>query len=228
MSYWYCCNTLRVYCTHVQFGGCPTPRVALSTCVRSIARVHFIPTPRACMRPGGSVTGRLLMPTPSPIQLRIAELQKYQNYLTDVRVQFRDVPLPYRADIAAELRAIADSLSDPIDEILDGYAAPTKSSEDAAPDEREDEEGDDGQVYSVADKMRQWFNLRANEPASIPAICAGARVNTDTCRSILYKRNRGRFVQVTPPGGAGHPSLWKLSDELWQNHLIDKVDAVIR
>ena len=58
--------------------------------------------------------------------------------------------------------------------------------------------------------MKQYFAVRGNRPASIAAIAAGAKVNQSTVQSILYKRNRGRFAQVNPSGGAGHPSLWRM------------------
>lgn len=64
---------------------------------------------------------------------------------------------------------------------------------------------------SVAREMQLFFAARGNEPATIAEICAGGTLNEQTVKSILYKRNRGRFVQVAPTSGSGQPSRWRMT-----------------
>jgi hypothetical protein len=149
------------------------------------------------------------MHVPTPLQSRIAELQKINSMIREFQSRITDIPAPYRVDVAAELRAIADSLSPedtPVPNLSEAYG------DESSDDEPSDDEAGTVGGRSVADRIKVFFNLRGNRPASMPEICAGAQVNEETCKSLLYKRNRGRFVQAARPNGAGHPGLWKLAE----------------
>jgi hypothetical protein len=146
------------------------------------------------------------------LRRRIDELNEIESFLSTIRVRLSGVPLAYRDDVAAELRDIADSLvpTPPLTPLSPG----------GSHEERQEGEPPESPATSdaiapgtVVDRMRQFFRSRANKPASIQEIAEGTAAAFETVKSILYKRNRGRFQQVGE-ASPGNPTSWKMTDLL--------------
>lgn len=130
----------------------------------------------------------------SRLRRRIDQLSELDKLLTDLRHSLASLPDDCREDVADDLREVANSLW------------PAGGSSIAGPIGT----GEDG--HSVADRMREWLLRQNNEPSSIQDIADAIGAEYESVKSVLYKRNRGRFIQ-SRTASPGNPALWRVLSE---------------
>lgn len=126
-------------------------------------------------------------PSPnSPLATRIHQLSIIERKLAKVDELIRDMPPAFVPDVLAQLRYILARHDG-------GAPEPTRPDDDVA---NPDIPVADELATTVADRMKQFFVENGNRPCTAHEIADGAEVAYETVRSILYKRNRGRFERV--------------------------------
>lgn len=135
------------------------------------------------------------IPSPSsPLAARIHQLSVIERRLARVDELIRDIPPAFVPDVLAQLRYILARYDS-------GVPKPALPDEDAA---APDVPVADEIATTVAGRMKQFFIENGNRPCTAHEIADGAEVAYETVRSILYKRNRGRFERV------GETKDWQL------------------
>jgi hypothetical protein len=158
------------------------------------------------------------MSAQSPLKDRIDQLQAQADAasqifdaITQIQADLgkcRDIVATYpelAADLAAELRAIADSIHTP----SVGGQRPSAATSSRGPMEKWP-----GHTLTAFEMLKDFFQQRGNEPATIGEMIAAARAAAPTVRQLLYRRKRSAFRKVVMPGtNEVKYCLWQPGDE---------------
>ncbi|WP_162666057.1 hypothetical protein [Gemmata massiliana] len=159
----------------------------------------------------------------NPLEARIGALLKIQEHIAAIRGELGNLPVAYYPDVAAALRAVADSLigrelaHTPSTTAITA-ARPNKANGVAAkkPSGAVNTESTRSKAAGIRERMIQFFADRSNAPATISDIAASLNVPTTGITTILYRRNTADEFQgagKVSGTGAAPAKLWKLSEE---------------
>ena len=141
------------------------------------------------------IVGQTTAPPSSPLAARIHQLSVIELRLAKVDELIREIPPAFVPDVLAQIRYILARHDS------NARNPPLPDEDASAPDVPVPDE----LATTVAGRMKQYFIDTGNRPCSAHEIAVGAEVAYETVRSILYKRNRGRFERV------GETKDWKLA-----------------
>jgi hypothetical protein len=172
----------------------------------------------------------------SPLDERISSLIEIKKSIEAIRLRLGGLPAAYHADVAAELRAVADGLDQaekvrvqqagrphPSEQVRQVVASIRKAS--ASKPSRKPKPN--ASEKTLRARLWDYFKSRDNEWATIAEISDALGVPTTGVGTILYRRNDGEFEKGEKRETGKAPArLWRLSPESF-NPIATALDQLV-